>query len=49
MKKEIAVGIDAAQAAGLDLDAPMYDVNGKRVDRNYRGIVIQNGRKFRRK
>ena len=49
VKKEIAVGIDAAQAAGLDLDAPMYDVNGKRVDRNYRGIVIQNGRKFRRK
>ena len=30
----------------LDMDAPMYDVMGRRVDSTYRGIVIQSGRKF---
>lgn len=49
LKKSIAVGIEAVMAGKLDLNAPMYDVNGQRVDRTYRGIVIQNGRKFRRK
>lgn len=27
-------------------DAPCYNLNGQRVDRNYKGLVIQNGRKF---
>ena len=30
----------------LDLDAPMYDVLGRRVDATYRGIIIQNGNKY---
>ena len=30
----------------LDVNAPMYDVLGRQVDKNYRGIVIQNGYKF---
>ena len=30
----------------LDTNAPMYDVLGRQVDKNYRGIVIQNGYKF---
>ncbi|MBO5816586.1 MAG: InlB B-repeat-containing protein [Paludibacteraceae bacterium] len=30
----------------LDMDAPMYDVMGRRVDSTYRGIVIQSGRKY---
>lgn len=30
----------------LDVDAPMYDTTGRRVGANYRGIVIQNGRKY---
>ena len=30
----------------LDINAPMYDVLGRQVDKNYRGIVIQNGYKF---
>jgi uncharacterized repeat protein (TIGR02543 family) len=30
----------------LDMDAPMYDVMGRRVDSTYRGIVIQGGRKY---
>ena len=49
VKRFITVGIDGVVAGKLDLNAPMYDMNGKRVDRNYRGIVIQNGQKFRRK
>jgi hypothetical protein len=27
-------------------DAPMYNLSGQKVDKNYKGIVIQNGRKF---
>ena len=30
----------------LDLNAPMYDVLGRQVDKTYRGIVIQNGQAF---
>ena len=32
--------------ATLDMNAPMYDVLGRIVDKNYRGIVIQNGQSF---
>ena len=30
----------------LDINAPMYDVLGRQVDKTYRGIVIQNGQAF---
>jgi hypothetical protein len=30
----------------LDIHAPMYDIMGRQVDENYRGIIIQNGNKF---
>ena len=30
----------------LNPDAPMYDVLGRQVDKNYRGVVIQNGKTF---
>ncbi len=30
----------------LDVDAPMYDVMGRQVDKTYKGIVIQNGNKY---
>lgn len=30
----------------LDTDAPMYDVLGRLVDANYRGVVLQNGQKY---
>ena len=30
----------------LDLNAPMYDVLGRKVNADYKGIVIQNGKKF---
>ena len=32
--------------ASLDMNAPMYDVLGRIVDKTYRGIVIQNGQAF---
>ena len=32
--------------AKLDMNAPMYDVLGRQVDKTYRGIVIQNGHSF---
>ena len=35
-----------ATEATLDLNAPMYDVLGRIVDRTYSGIVIQNGQAF---
>ena len=30
----------------LDTNAPMYDLLGQQVSSSYRGIVIQNGKKF---
>ena len=33
-------------AENLDLSAPMYNVLGQPVDKDYHGIVIQNGRKY---
>jgi uncharacterized protein YjdB len=37
---------DIKNQTGLDLNAPMYDVVGRQVDKNYRGIIIQNGNKY---
>ena len=36
-------------AATLDTKAPMYNVAGQKVDTSYKGIVIQNGKKFNNK
>ncbi len=43
-----AVGVEniEAQYQALDLNAPMYNVVGQRVDASYKGIVIQNGQKY---
>ena len=32
--------------APLDINAPMYDILGRQVSSSYKGIVIQNGRKY---
>ena len=32
--------------ARLDMSAPMYDILGRQVDNTYKGIVIQNGKKY---
>lgn len=39
------LGIENVKAE-LDNDAPCYDLQGRRVDANYHGIVIQRGRKY---
>lgn len=36
-------------AATLDTKAPMYNMAGQKVDASYKGIVIQNGKKFNNK
>lgn len=38
--------LEQAERPILDVNAPMYDILGRRVDASYRGIVIQNGNKF---
>lgn len=38
--------IEQTVAPELDLNAPMYDVLGRKVGADYKGIVIQNGKKF---
>ncbi|MBQ7421338.1 MAG: hypothetical protein IJV27_04265 [Prevotella sp.] len=42
-------GISAIQQSAEASDAPRYNVAGQRVADNYRGIVIQNGRKYMNK
>ena len=37
---------DIKRETGLDLNAPMYDILGRLVDKTYKGIVIQNGQSF---
>ena len=38
--------IEQVERPALDINAPMYDVMGRRVDATYRGIIIQNGNKY---
>jgi hypothetical protein len=37
---------NVVKEATLDINAPMYDVLGRMVDKTYKGIVIQNGQSF---
>lgn len=44
-----ATGISAITADGsivVDDNAPMYNLAGQRVSKSYKGVVIQNGKKF---
>lgn len=41
------VGIDNIKAdAAIDADAPAYNLAGQRVGKNYRGVVVKNGKKL---
>lgn len=41
------VGIDNIKAdAAIDANAPAYNLAGQRVGKNYRGVVVKNGKKF---
>ena len=39
-------GINSIAAAKSDVNAPIYNLAGQKVGKNYKGIVIQNGKKF---
>ena len=41
--------INAVDAAGMDDDAPVYNLAGQKVGKDYKGVVIVNGRKVVRK
>ena len=41
-----ASSISTIDAQNATQDAPMFDLSGRRVDANYKGIVIQNGKKM---
>lgn len=41
--------LDKPATAATPADAPCYNLNGQRVDSNYRGIVICSGKKFTRR
>lgn len=45
------LGVESVQAGKPVFDGtmPMYNISGQRVDSNYRGIVIVNGKKFIKK
>lgn len=46
----VATGISSVVSDGtLDTDAPLYNIAGQRVSKSYKGVVIQNGKKFIRK
>ena len=42
-------GISSVTVGGLDGDSPIYNVSGVRVGNDYKGVVIQKGKKFIKK
>lgn len=43
---DITTGISEINAQQLNDHAPMYNLAGQRVSKSYKGVVIQNGKKF---
>lgn len=41
--------VEVISRSKLNANAPMYNVSGQRVDASYKGIILQNGMKFRMK
>ncbi len=46
ISEDPASSISTIDAQNATQDAPMFDLSGRRVDANYKGIVIQNGKKM---
>lgn len=44
-----ATGINNVTTSTIDVNAPVYNISGQQVSKNYKGIVIQNGKKFIKK
>ena len=43
----VTTGINSIVAIpALDANAPVYNLAGQRVSKSYKGVVVQNGRKF---
>ena len=45
-KADDTSGISVIEGGVANVDAPAYSLSGQKVDANYRGIVIKNGRKY---
>lgn len=46
---DATTGISKITTTTNTADAPMYNLAGQRVDSNYKGMVIQNGKKVMKK
>lgn len=46
---KIESGISSTKANLTDVNAPMYNMAGQKVEKSYKGLIIQNGRKFMNK
>lgn len=47
--KDVPSGIAEISNASLNGEAPIYNLAGQRVGKEYKGVVIQNGKKFIKK
>ena len=43
---ETTTGITATESDRLDVNAPIYNLAGQQVNKTFKGVVIQNGKKF---
>ena len=46
VEKNTTEGINTVATETINANAPMYNLAGQRVGKNYKGVVIQNGKKF---
>lgn len=44
-----SAGIETVRAIELNANAPIYNLAGQRVGKDYKGVVVQNGKKFIKK
>lgn len=42
----VATGIESIESIGFDMNAPVYDLQGRQVNRLHKGVFIQNGKKI---
>jgi hypothetical protein len=47
--EKITTGIESVKVAGMNVKAPIYNLAGQKVNNDYKGVVIQNGKKFMNK
>lgn len=42
----VATGIESVESIGFDMNAPVYDLQGRQVNPLHKGVFIQNGKKI---